>query len=154
MHKDDIPDQLAFKEQYLAQVEGWLNPGGSVIVDPDGNVILQHYKLGALLPVRVLVVLPTEPTAQRAIRGHGQRAGGGAVAVQGRHESPTLDLVNPHRAIAVAGHHPPARHHQGGHLGRLAAQQPPELDIYPVGRAVNSPRNDSASLLEPETEGR
>ena len=36
----------------------------------------------------------------------------------------------------------------------LAAQQPPELDIYPVGRAVNSPRNDTASLLEPETEER
>ena len=31
----------------------------------------------------------------------------------------------------------------------LAAQQPPELEIYPVGRAVNSPRNDSAALLEP-----
>ena len=30
----------------------------------------------------------------------------------------------------------------------LAAQQPPELEIYPVGRAVNSPRNDNASLLE------
>jgi len=39
MHKDDIPDQLAFKEQYLAQVEGWLNPGDSVIVDPDGKVV-------------------------------------------------------------------------------------------------------------------
>ncbi len=31
----------------------------------------------------------------------------------------------------------------------LVAQQPPELEVYPVGRAVNSPRNDSASLLEP-----
>lgn len=31
----------------------------------------------------------------------------------------------------------------------LAVQQPPALEIYPVGRAVNSPRNDSAQLLEP-----
>jgi len=31
----------------------------------------------------------------------------------------------------------------------LAAQQPPDLEIYPVGRAVNSPRNDSAMLLDP-----
>lgn len=30
----------------------------------------------------------------------------------------------------------------------LAAQQPPELEIYPVGRAVNDPRNDTAGLLE------
>jgi putative SOS response-associated peptidase YedK len=31
----------------------------------------------------------------------------------------------------------------------LAVQQPPELEIYPVGRAVNNPRAGSASLLEP-----
>lgn len=31
----------------------------------------------------------------------------------------------------------------------LAVQQAPELDIYPVGRAVNNPKADSAALLEP-----
>ncbi len=31
----------------------------------------------------------------------------------------------------------------------LAVQQPSELEIYPVGRAVNNPRAGSASLLEP-----
>lgn len=31
----------------------------------------------------------------------------------------------------------------------LAVQRPPELEIYPVGRAVNNPRAGSASLLEP-----
>ena len=31
----------------------------------------------------------------------------------------------------------------------LAAQQAPELEIYPVAKAVNSPKNDSARLLEP-----
>lgn len=30
----------------------------------------------------------------------------------------------------------------------LAVQQPPELEIYPVSRAVNSPRVDKAELLE------
>ena len=34
----------------------------------------------------------------------------------------------------------------------MAAQQPPELDIYPVSRAVNSPRNDRPDLLEPVAE--
>jgi putative SOS response-associated peptidase YedK len=31
----------------------------------------------------------------------------------------------------------------------LAAQRPPDLEIYPVGRAVNNPRNDAAMLLDP-----
>lgn len=31
----------------------------------------------------------------------------------------------------------------------LAAQQAPALEIYPVGRAVNSPKNDAPELLEP-----
>ena len=38
-HKDAIPDALDFKKEFLAGVEGWLNPGLSVIVDPDGKVI-------------------------------------------------------------------------------------------------------------------
>ena len=38
-HKDDIPDGLGLKEDYLSQVEGWLNPGLSVIVDPDGKIV-------------------------------------------------------------------------------------------------------------------
>ncbi len=38
-HKDDIPDRFSFKEKYLDGVEGWLNPGLSVIVDPDGKVV-------------------------------------------------------------------------------------------------------------------
>jgi nitrilase len=39
VRKVDIPDNLSFKAKYLAEVEGWINPGGSVIVDPDGKVI-------------------------------------------------------------------------------------------------------------------
>lgn len=39
MHKNDIPDRLAFKEKYLGSVDGWINPGESVIVDPDGKVV-------------------------------------------------------------------------------------------------------------------
>ena len=38
-HKDDIPDALEFKEAYLGGVEGWINPGLSVIVDPDGKIV-------------------------------------------------------------------------------------------------------------------
>jgi nitrilase len=38
-HKDDIPDALDFKNAYLGEVEGWINPGLSLIVDPDGKVV-------------------------------------------------------------------------------------------------------------------
>jgi nitrilase len=39
MHKRDVPARLAFKEKFLGAVDGWLNPGGSVIVDPDGKIL-------------------------------------------------------------------------------------------------------------------
>lgn len=38
-HKDDIPDSFDFKRTHLGAVEGWINPGSSVIVDPDGKVV-------------------------------------------------------------------------------------------------------------------
>jgi nitrilase len=37
--KDDIPDDFAFKEKYLADIKDWINPGGSVIVNPDGKML-------------------------------------------------------------------------------------------------------------------
>jgi nitrilase len=36
---EDIPDRLSFKSRYLNGVSGWLNPGMSVIVDPDGKLL-------------------------------------------------------------------------------------------------------------------
>jgi nitrilase len=39
LHKDDIPDELDFKAEFLAGVEDWLNPGLSAIVDPDGKLV-------------------------------------------------------------------------------------------------------------------
>ncbi len=38
-HKDDVPDSLGLKEEYLADVDGWINPGLSLIVDPDGKIV-------------------------------------------------------------------------------------------------------------------
>jgi nitrilase len=38
-HMDDIPDRYSFKDEYLGAMEGWLNPGGTAIVDPDGKVV-------------------------------------------------------------------------------------------------------------------
>jgi nitrilase len=39
MRREDIPDRLAFKEKYLGAVQGWINAGESVIVDPDGKIV-------------------------------------------------------------------------------------------------------------------
>jgi nitrilase len=39
MRKEDVPDRLSFKERYLAEVSEWINPGDTVIVDPDGKVV-------------------------------------------------------------------------------------------------------------------
>ncbi len=38
-HIDDIPDAAEFKTTYLADVSGWINPGLSLIVDPDGKIV-------------------------------------------------------------------------------------------------------------------
>jgi nitrilase len=38
-HKNDIPDSYEFKSEYLGDVEGWINPGLSLIVDPDGKIV-------------------------------------------------------------------------------------------------------------------
>jgi nitrilase len=38
MHRDDIPDRYSFKESIPPDVE-WVNPGDSVIINPDGKVL-------------------------------------------------------------------------------------------------------------------
>ncbi len=39
LHIDDIPDELDFKSEYLGGIDDWVNPGLSLIVDPDGKVV-------------------------------------------------------------------------------------------------------------------
>jgi nitrilase len=38
-HKNDIPDTMEFKQEYLSALDGWINPGLSLIVDPDGKIV-------------------------------------------------------------------------------------------------------------------
>lgn len=38
-HVDHIPSRFTFKEKYLEHVDGWINPGDSLIVDPDGKIV-------------------------------------------------------------------------------------------------------------------
>lgn len=39
LHKNDIPDEWSFKQTYLADVADWINPGHSLIADPDGRIV-------------------------------------------------------------------------------------------------------------------
>ena len=38
-HTDEIPDRFEFKRAWLGRVDGWINPGQSLIVDPDGKIV-------------------------------------------------------------------------------------------------------------------
>jgi nitrilase len=39
VHKQDIPDEWSFKREYLAEIDEWINPGQSLIADPDGKIV-------------------------------------------------------------------------------------------------------------------
>jgi nitrilase len=39
MQAEDVPDRYDFKARMPATADGWLNPGDSAIVDPDGKVV-------------------------------------------------------------------------------------------------------------------
>ncbi len=39
MRRSDVPDRLAFKEEFLPPALEWINPGDSAIVDPDGKLL-------------------------------------------------------------------------------------------------------------------
>jgi nitrilase len=41
LHRDQIPDRLEFKSKFLPPDLEWLNPGGSMIVDPDGKFVVE-----------------------------------------------------------------------------------------------------------------
>jgi nitrilase len=41
MRREDVPDDLTFKEEFLPAGMEWINPGGSAIVDPDGRWVTE-----------------------------------------------------------------------------------------------------------------
>jgi nitrilase len=71
MRPDDIPDRLPFKSGVGVSATGWINPGDSVIIDPDGKLVAGplHEAQGMLLaevdPQRVM-----GPRWQLDVAGH------------------------------------------------------------------------------------
>ena len=68
---DDVPDRLDFKRALAPPPSGWINPGDSVIVDPDGKVVAgplheaQGLLFGEVVPERI-----TGPRWQLDVAGH------------------------------------------------------------------------------------
>jgi nitrilase len=71
MRADDLPDRLPFKASVPVSSGGWINPGDSMIVDPDGKVLAgpMHEEQGLLLaevdPQRIV-----GPRWQLDVAGH------------------------------------------------------------------------------------
>ncbi len=71
MPPSDIPDRFAFKSLIPAPAQGWISPGDSVIVDPDGKVIAgpMHQEQG-LLFAELDPQKMTGPPWQLDVAGH------------------------------------------------------------------------------------
>ena len=71
MRLDDVPERLPFRAALTPSATGWLNPGDSVIVDPDGKVVAgpcherQELVYAELQPERI-----TGPRWQLDVAGH------------------------------------------------------------------------------------
>lgn len=71
MRPEDIPDRFAFKAAVPVSASGWINPGDSAIVDPDGKVLAgplheqQDMLLAEVEPQRI-----TGPRWQLDVAGH------------------------------------------------------------------------------------
>ncbi len=71
MRPADLPDHFAFKAMVPVSTSGWINPGDSVVVDPDGKVLAGplHEQQGMLLaevdPQRIV-----GPRWQLDVAGH------------------------------------------------------------------------------------
>jgi nitrilase len=73
MRLDDVPDRLAFKAQ-LGAPNGWVNPGDSLVVDPDGKIVAGPlHEAQALLFADVEPERITGPRWQLDVAGHYDR---------------------------------------------------------------------------------
>jgi nitrilase len=71
VHRNDVPERLSFKEEYLPPDLEWINPGDSVIVDPDGKVIAgPAHKCEQILVAEVDPAALKGPRWQLDVAGH------------------------------------------------------------------------------------
>jgi nitrilase len=98
VHKDAIPDSLAFKSKYLAEVAGWINPGGSVIVDPDGKILAGPVtEAESILYADIRDDQLVGPSWQLDIAGHYARPDIFELIVHRRSKPMIREVTNPRR---------------------------------------------------------
>ncbi|UCC82011.1 MAG: carbon-nitrogen hydrolase family protein [Gemmatimonadota bacterium] len=94
LHRDDIPDRLDFKSKFLPPDLEWLNPGGSMIVDPDGKFVVEPLNeeekiiYGEIDPRELL-----GPRFQLDVAGHYARPDIFELTVN-REERPMVEIVD------------------------------------------------------------
>jgi nitrilase len=121
VRKDDIPDDLSFKAKYLSGLEGWVNPGGSVIVDPDGKLIAgPATELETILYADVRQEQLVGPRWQLDIAGHYARPDVFELIV---HRRPT-PVIREHRDAST----PSAPQH----LGHGSSDHPSNKRVQPA----------------------
>jgi nitrilase len=71
VRRDDIPDHLPFMAKYLAAGDEWINPGDSVIVDPDGKIVAgPAHQVETILYADVQHDQLVGPRSQLDVAGH------------------------------------------------------------------------------------
>lgn len=93
MRPDDLPDRLAFKAAVPVSPNGWINPGDSVVIDPDGKVIA-----GPLHEKQELLIAEVDPRTiigprwQLDVAGHYSRPDVLALVRRGSAVRPSLEM--------------------------------------------------------------
>jgi nitrilase len=120
MRKDSIPDDLSFKSKYLSAIEGWINPGGSVIVDPDGKIIAGPVsELETILYADVRQEQLVGPRRQLDIAGHYARPD-------------VFELIVHRRPTPVFRKLDTSTASEPQHLGDVGGDQPPNKRLQPA----------------------
>ncbi len=85
MRRSDLPDRLAFKEEFLPPSLEWINPGDSAIVDPDGKFLA-----GPVQEREEILVAEIDPASLRGPRFQ--------LDVAGHYARPDVFELTVHRA--------------------------------------------------------
>lgn len=74
VHRDQIPDEYGFKEQFLPATMEWINTGGSAVVDPDGKWVVEPvFEREEILYAEIDPAKMTGPRFQLDVAGHYSR---------------------------------------------------------------------------------
>ena len=71
MHLDDVPERYAFRRALKPSPAGWINPGDSVIIDPDGREVAgPSHERQEILYADIALDRVTGPRWQLDVAGH------------------------------------------------------------------------------------